>query len=492
MASKRRKDALQAVLTRETLQTFAGDRYFARGEDYERRSLVHDLYQEEEGLTAWVRGTEDYYVELWVEEGDLQSSCNCPLGVDDIFCKHCVAVGLTWLNHPEQVKVRSSGQSAQQPVQKPVTMQEVQHYLEQQDRSTLMKWIIDRIQQDPDWKRQVFLKVAAHRSGGVDMVTFRRSLRDAIVVRGYLEWNEVYYYAERIGVVYDSIQALLPQYPQNVIDLCEAAISLLGPAMNSIDDSSGDVGSCLEEFQNLHYQACELAPPDPVTLANRLFNIEIESEFGSFANAADIYADLLGKTGLACYQTLAEAKWQELVPQTSGRSAQRSGEWNYQRSKVQRILETLARRRNDLEAIVAIKQQDLSNAYAYLEIAQLYQADGQADRALAWAESGVKAFGQTHPRLRDFLIEEYHQRDRIAEAMELVWSSFTHVPTLQSYQYLKQQADRIKQWQHWREQAIAWIRQQLEPAPQPAPTRQTRRSAKGRSIAPSMLPSMAS
>jgi uncharacterized Zn finger protein len=39
---------------------------------------------------AKVQGTRPYRVELWIEEGDLEYSCTCPVGADGEFCKHCV------------------------------------------------------------------------------------------------------------------------------------------------------------------------------------------------------------------------------------------------------------------------------------------------------------------------------------------------------------------------------------------------------------------
>lgn len=121
-----------------------------------------------------------------------------------------------------------------------------------------------------------------------------------------------------------------------------------------------------------------------------------------------------------------------------------------ERNKLQHILETLAKASGDLEAVVAIKRRDLSNSRTYLEIAQLYLQDGQRDRALEWAESGLKAFDHTDASLRDFVVEEYHHRGRIEEAMELVWQAFTQSVALPSYQNLKTQAERVNQWTTWR------------------------------------------
>lgn len=41
--------------------------------------------------------------------------------------------------------------------------------------------------------------------------------------------------------------------------------------MESVDDSDGAMGGLLERVQELHLAACEVARPDPVNLATRLF-----------------------------------------------------------------------------------------------------------------------------------------------------------------------------------------------------------------------------
>ena len=75
----------------------AGETYFERGEGYHRGGHVHDLVEHAGVVVAKVVGTEDYRVRLWSEDG-LDFACDCPLGVDGEFCKHCVAAGLAWLD----------------------------------------------------------------------------------------------------------------------------------------------------------------------------------------------------------------------------------------------------------------------------------------------------------------------------------------------------------------------------------------------------------
>jgi uncharacterized Zn finger protein len=241
MSKRKKANPLEQALTQTALLERAGDRYFKRGETYFRQGYVNDLALDGDGVTAVVMGTEDYDVELWAEDGSLQASCTCPLGVDEIFCKHCVAVGLSWLANPDAVKTKPDPKTTDQPV----TSKDVRNFLEQQKKETLLEWILERLIHDENWKQQMFLKVASQRPQGLDITTFQRALRNAIVVRDFIDWNQVSHYADQIGAVYDSIQNLLESYPQSVMELCEEAIVLLEVALNSIDDSSG--GICQQE-----------------------------------------------------------------------------------------------------------------------------------------------------------------------------------------------------------------------------------------------------
>ena len=52
--------------------------------------MVKALAEEEGTVKAKVQGTRPYRVELWIEEGDLEYSCTCPVGADGEFWKQCV------------------------------------------------------------------------------------------------------------------------------------------------------------------------------------------------------------------------------------------------------------------------------------------------------------------------------------------------------------------------------------------------------------------
>src|SRR3990172_9161407 len=120
---------LAEILDRKTLRRMAGTRSFERGEDYFSGGQVRRLAEDDGTLTARVLGTREYRVKLWVEKGKIEYSCTCPVGMAGEFCKHCVAVGLSWLDgaHPKQGKRQKTGKPA-------TTMDDVRAYLARQEK----------------------------------------------------------------------------------------------------------------------------------------------------------------------------------------------------------------------------------------------------------------------------------------------------------------------------------------------------------------------
>ncbi len=154
-------------LTRDALLDLAGERYFERGEGYHRGGHVYDLVEHEGVIVAKVVGTEDYRVRLWAEDG-LAFSCDCPLGLDGEFCKHCVSAGLAWLDG--DFSEDAPGGSA--------TMADVQTYLEEQDRAVLVRIVMEQAMEDEGLRERLLSR--ASRKGGLDLTTFRRAVDDAV------------------------------------------------------------------------------------------------------------------------------------------------------------------------------------------------------------------------------------------------------------------------------------------------------------------------
>ena len=437
----------EAVLDHYTLRRMADVRSFARGEDYFARKRVGSIVEYEGTITAKVQGTWPYQVELWVEKGKLAYSCTCPVGEDGAFCKHCVAVGLAWLEQREGGERRR-----EKPARPAVTMDDVREYLVRQNKEALVEMLMKQAVDDDGLRQHLLMKAAKKGARGLDIATYQQAIDEAVHAGEFVDYRSAYHYARGIDDVIDAVQELLKDgHEAEVIELTEHALEAVEEALGRVDDSDGYMGGILNRLQELHYTACKKAKPDPEALARRLFEWELRSDWETFYGAAETYADVLGQKGLAVYQKLAEAEWANVPALGPGHGD--PGRW--ERYRITHIMETLAWQAGDVEAVVAIKKQDLSSAYAYLEIAEIYRKKLKHDLALEWAERGVNAFPErTDSRLREFLAEEYHRRKRHDEAMALIWAQFRESPSLEQYRNLKAHADRVGQWDSWREKAL--------------------------------------
>jgi uncharacterized Zn finger protein len=128
-------------------------------------------------------------------------------------------------------------------------------------------------------------------------------------------------------------------------------------------------------------------------------------------------------------------------------------------------MESLAQASGDIEQLVAVMSRDLSSAYSYWKVAEVYREARQHDNALLWAEKGLKTFPErTDSRLREFAAKEYHRRRRHDDAMKLMWAEFSERPYLESYRTLERHAKKAGAWPGWRERALAEIRLRITKA----------------------------
>lgn len=454
--------SLKDVLSEPVLRQMAGARSFERGAAYFRGGHVNPIAEEGNEIAAKVEGTRSYRARLWIERNALDYSCTCPVGEDGEFCKHCVALGLSWLERATSGERPTPARSANAKSKgSSVTMHDVRTYLSKQKPSVLVDLLMQHAEQDEILQRRLLMLAAKKTGDGLDVATYMQAIEGAIVPDGFLQYDDMYDYEHKVDEVVESLEDLLEEgHAESVVDLAEHALRSAEKAMESVDDSDGYLGGVLERLQNLHHAACKRSRPDPEVLARTLFEWELHGEWDTFSGAVDRYSGVLGKKGLEVYRRLAEERWARVRPLGPGdRDPAIYGE----RFRITQIMEALARRAGDVEAIVAIKQRDLSSSWAYLQIAEACQKAKKHDLALEWAERGVKTFPQDRDgRLTEFLATEYHRRKRHDEAMALVWADFEAAPELEEYRRLKSHADKVGQWPRWRQKALDVLRAQID------------------------------
>src|SRR5205085_6087144 len=145
----------------------------ARGEAYFDEGRVRGLTEYRGKLTAKVVGTEDYRVKLWADGDDIGYACSCPLGDDGEFCKHCVAVGLAWLEETEAKGKRGrTGSSI-------ATLEDVRALLERQDKSRLVEMLLNEVLENESLRERLLLETERLNPVRVNLATYRHALKRA-------------------------------------------------------------------------------------------------------------------------------------------------------------------------------------------------------------------------------------------------------------------------------------------------------------------------
>ncbi|HBW23275.1 MAG: hypothetical protein A2X28_06335 [Elusimicrobia bacterium GWA2_56_46] len=448
-------ESLLKLLNRHAIKDLADERSFSRGEQYQANGRVISLTEHGGHIVATVQGTEKYHVRISAKDRRFEYFCDCPVGAEGDFCKHCVATSLEWL-----AGVQKDARSVSDTGERPVTMDEARDFLARQDKSTLVDMLLDESLENDLLRERIFMKAAKQDNKSLNLATFRKAIIHATASHGYVDYRSAYGFSRGIDEVVNQIDTLLKEgRASEVIELAEFALAKVEKALGSMDDSDGYMRPILDRLQEIHLAACKEALPDPETLTKRLFKWETSTGYDTFSGAAVAYQKVLGKKGLALYRKLAEAEWKN-IPQLG--PGQRDPAGFHGRFRITHIMEDLAKVANDIEELVAVKSRDLSYAYSYLQIAEAYKAAGKEDAALDWAERGLKAFPErTDSRLRDFVAAEYHRLKRHDDAMRLVWQQFMESPGLHPYRKLKEHADKVGQWQTWREKALACLRESI-------------------------------
>ncbi len=327
---------------------------------------------------------------------------------------------------------------------------DIQSYLRGLKAEQLAAIILGVAKHDDELYRSLLIKADRSADGRNVATTLRQAIEHAVFIDHSADWREAGAVADKLHRIVDSLDQLMqPPSAAMLVELTEFAVKRIEHALEHLDDSDGEIAPIIAQLGELHLDACRMARPDALDLAERLFDLATTLPFRICDFDIGAYADCLGEAGLERYRNLARGAWNALAPL-------KPDSYDVRRFYITRIMERLATLSGDVDQLVAIKLADLSSPYRYLELATMLAEHGRHADALQWAERGMGA----HPdrpdnRLRDFLAEAYMACGRGAEALPLVWSQFEERATLEHYQKLHRTADRLGMWPAQRERALS-------------------------------------
>lgn len=434
---------LAETLTLAEVQALADPKTFARGKAYFHDGAVSRLEEHEGALRASVRGTRRYRVKLTVtNDGELAYECNCPVGDDGVFCKHAVAVALSWLENSGEEVFHAEEKTHEKPRKKRKTYEEViREYVATLDKDALHELLLEAVEHDLTLRDKLLL--AARAAQASDLPSMKTAVRQATRLYRPLDWREAGAYGDSLMSLADMLrQRLAGPHAAQVVELSELAIAGAEKSLEQIDDSGGEVMPGIMELASVHLDACKQTGPDPVKLAERLFRLQTEGAWDTFCNVLPAYAKPLGKSGLRRYRQLVGESWEALP--ALAQSAEFRQSFDPRRMKLEQAMQALAELDGDVDALIRIRSKDLSSPYRFLQVAELCVKHGRLDEGLAWAERGLReAGGNVDSRLLDFCVDAYLRRRAFDQADALAWRRFVMHPTAGAFPVLMEVATAI-------------------------------------------------
>jgi uncharacterized Zn finger protein len=349
--------------TEADIQRVAGSRSFGRGMDYV--DAVTDLEISDSQVTATVYGTDRYRVTLTTGGGRLAGMCTCPHGLEGNFCKHCVATALAVLevgdDLPEILQASRTRETS------------LRSWLESLSHKELLAELLDLIADDADLRRRFELRAAAQHG---DAAVIRRAVRELIQVTGYIEYDQAWDYARRVGKAADAIGSLIDAGgATQAIGITREAIALLTEAYESADDSSGAIGDSAHQLLDMHLRACQDAPPDRASLADYLAELVLNDDYGLEPDLAD-YTDLLGDTGTA--------RMRQRITEAFGEHPH-----DY---RARALMEVIVKAEGNVDTLISIYASDLDDrGSGHLRIARELDEAGRHAEALGWGSARTPA-----------------------------------------------------------------------------------------------------
>jgi len=400
---------IHEILSDKQLERAAGPGAFARGAAYHAQGRVDLLSLDGDQAVARVRGTEIYRVKLRWRGGVATGACDCPAFDSTDFCKHMVAVAMTARERADD------GATIDRRAR-------LVDYLRQQGLDAAIARLLSQAERDPNlWAEIEADALDALEDDPALVRRYRAEIDAACHVSGDVGYYAVGTYADGLSTLLDRVERLnVSGRPIVVATLMAHFLDAMQDVFEAIDDSEGEVSSAVQRALKIHLAACEKTEPDPLDLAQWLFQHEVGGQWPAFEALRIDYAEVLGKTGMAEYRRLAEEAW-----------AATAAKDRAERYALREILDQFARQDGDLDARIALRSANLTGQYAYLEIIKICMEAERQDLALKWARDAVWVFEDApNVNLVSLAARLEAQAGRNDEALSLLWRAFERAPHL--------------------------------------------------------------
>lgn len=433
----------RGVLSDSALCTAGSGSIYDRALDYANTSSIEVSEEDplpEPALRAFVRGSELYQTEIWIEDDQIAGSCSCPHAEEGWFCKHQTALALLWRQRlaapPSAAAAATQANRPGTGRKRPLSLAGVLHA---QDASTLADKLLELAGRDAEWARELH-RWKKLQEAPADLDTLWEVITDTLEPDAeFLGWGETAEYVRRASGALPFIAQARKADPEGAVELCMDALRQGWSVLQRADDSDGDISGLCAELGAAFVATLEAAGPLPATFGDSYLALLEEDPFGSFDTEQAECA--LGPAAQARLRERLAQRWQTLVPPgTEGRPPR---DFDARRWITKRHYLRQLERDGDLHEALVVLRSDLTVSAEHAELIAYLIDHGQPEVALRQAESSLLA----HPRDRQIESEKLRALEhtgQFAEALVLTRSRFDRSPGLPDYQAVLKAATAAK------------------------------------------------
>jgi len=442
------------TLTENDIRRYADPQSFQRGMGYYRHGAIHDPIRQENELRAECQGSqyEPYRVTVTLDEhGIADYNCSCPRGG---FCKHVVALLLTWVRRPDAFHV----------------MAPLDELLAHRSREELIVLIRELIARAPDLARLLELPHGPIRAGDFDPEPFRRQVSYALS-RDDAEWaaRELAQIRERADGYLEAGDPITAGALYHLI-LDEALVRIEGWLQW---DENGDISGVLQDCAEGLDRGLEAAVADELTRQGWL-EVLLEAELENIRLGG---VDLAYPAGEVVLRRATAPEW-VWIEDRLREALQGANEWTRgalvhyiaaRRELMGQAAEAdafmlehgtpqqrafLLAERGRIDEAVAIAEQHFTDLPGLvIQFADALVKAGHREAAAAYM-AGQLGYERGAWHYRPWLANHFEQHGDRQAALDLWRRQFEAAPRLEMYQTLRKLAIELGAWEQLRREVL--------------------------------------
>jgi len=467
-------------LTWDDLEEWAGEKIVSRGKDYQKRGLVSELARtKDNGLIAWVDGSEEYATKVVMENDLLDSICTCPYQID---CKHGVAVVLEYLEQAKKNRPIPKADKADErlrlledeepdfdeeydpPVSKKENKSEIDPFLKGMTKEKLIDLIHELREERPEITGALIDRQQLQSKDKKPLINrLRKEIRETASEPGWQDyWHHEGYTPDYSGIR-NKLKALLKAgYADDVLslgkDLISSGIKLVETS-NDEGETAMEIEGCLPVIIKA-LERSSIAPVDKLLFA---VDSMIDDDYGMF-EPFSIYIDRKEHTA-DVWDIIAEKLIKRLKDSKSEKELVSSR--NYRRDEISdwaiHALEKAGRKKE----IIPLCETEAEKTGSFVRLVKLLVEAKRYEDAERWIHKGIKLLENNLPGIAASLRGELlnirtRNRDWPSVAAIRVYE-FVKSPSNTDYMECKKAAEKIKVWPVVRETLLTYLEKSLLP-----------------------------